>query len=115
MIDFEGANLRKTNLTWSNLREANLKWADLTKASLIETNLQGANLIKANLIKANLHGVDITGANLKEDNLREVHYLTFDQLSKVKTFHDAKLDKKLLNSLKKEYGSFFKGKCPHYF
>ena len=110
MIDFEGANLKKTNLKWSNLREANLKWANLTKASLIEANLQGANLIKANL-----HGVDITGANLKEDNLREVHYLTFDQLSKVKTFHDAKLDKKLLNSLKKEYGSFFKGKCPHYF
>jgi len=43
-------------------------------------------------------------------NLREAHYLTFDQLSKVKTFHDAKLDEKLLNSLKKEHGSFLKVK-----
>jgi uncharacterized protein YjbI with pentapeptide repeats len=71
MVDFEWVNLRKANLKWTNLREANLKWADLTKASLIEANL------------------------------KEAHYLTFDQLSKMKTFHDAKLNKKPLNSLKK--------------
>ncbi len=74
-----------------------------TKASLVEANLQGADIIKANLAGANLHKVDLT-----EANLREAHYLTFDQLSKVKTFHDAKLDKKLLNSLKKEHGHFLK-------
>ena len=103
MVDFKGANLRKANLKWTNLREANLKWADLTKASLIEANLQRADIIKANLAGANLHRVDLT-----EANLREAHYLTFDQLSKVKTFHDAKLDKKLLNSFKKEGSRFLK-------
>ena len=51
---------------------------------------------------------DITGANLKEANLREAHYLTFDQLSKVKTLHDTKLDEKLLNSLRKEHVRLFK-------
>jgi uncharacterized protein YjbI with pentapeptide repeats len=68
---------------WVNLRKANLKW----------TNLREANL---------------KWTNLREANLKEAHYLTFDQLSKVKTFHDAKLDKKLLNSLKKEHGRFLK-------
>ena len=70
--------------------------------------MRGANLIKANLEGANFHGVDITGANLKEANLREAHYLTFDQLSKVKTLHDAELDEKLLNSLRKEHVRLFK-------
>jgi uncharacterized protein YjbI with pentapeptide repeats len=86
--NLEEANLRKANLKWTNFREANLKWADLTEAGLIKANLQGANL----------HEVDITGANL-----REAHYLTFDQLSKVKTLCNTKVDEELFKSLKKNY------------
>jgi uncharacterized protein YjbI with pentapeptide repeats len=63
-------------------------------------DFEGANIKEANLKRANL-----TWANL-----REAHYLTSNQLYKVKTFHDAKLDKKLLNSLKKEHDLLFKGK-----
>jgi len=53
--------------------------ANLTEASLIEASPQGQILIKANLAWVNLHGVDLKG-----DNFRKAHYLTFDQLSKVK-------------------------------
>jgi uncharacterized protein YjbI with pentapeptide repeats len=95
MVNFKGVDLRK----------ANLKWTDLRKSSLVEANFQGIDIIKANLAGANLHRVDLT-----ETNLREAHHLTLNQLSKVKTFHDAKLDKKLLNSLKKKHGRFSKVK-----
>ena len=56
----------------------------------------------------NLQGVDFKELNLKEAKLREAHYLTFEQLSKVKTLHDAKLDEKLLIKLKEKFPFLFK-------
>lgn len=72
-----------------DFKGVNLKWANLTGASLIEANLERANL--------------------KETDLREAYNLTFDQLSKVKILHDAKLDEELLDSLRKEHAHLFKG------
>jgi len=78
-------------------------------------DFEEANLKEANLNWTILRGANLEGTNLKEANLREAHYLTFGQLSKVKTLHDAKLDEKLLNSLRKEHARLFKDKYPHRF
>ena len=75
----------------------------------------GVDFIKANLACANLSKANLKWTNLREANLREAHYLTFDRLSKVKILHDTKLDEKLLNPLRKEYGSLLKGKYSHQF
>jgi hypothetical protein len=44
---------------------------------------------------ADLEGADLIGA----------HHLTIDQLSKVKTLRNAKLDKELLQQLRRKYPS----------
>jgi hypothetical protein len=46
-------------------------------------------------------------ANLKEANLKGAQNLSFDQLSKVKTLYEAKLDEYFLNELKKKYSALF--------
>jgi uncharacterized protein YjbI with pentapeptide repeats len=66
------------------------------------------NLEWANLRWANLEGANFEGANLKGTKFREAHYLTLEQLSKVKTLHDAKLNDELLLKLKEEYTYLFK-------
>jgi uncharacterized protein YjbI with pentapeptide repeats len=66
------------------------------------------NLGWADFRWANLEGANLEGANLEGAKFRDAHYLTFDQLSKVKTLHDAKLNAELLNSLSKEHAHLFK-------
>ena len=83
MTNFTGANLELADLTKVDLRCANLRWV----------NFKGANL---------------EGANFKGANLKNAYYLTIEQLSKVETLYDAKLDEELLNSLRKEHASLFK-------
>ena len=46
-------------------------------------------------------------ANLEDANLRGTHHLTIDQLSEVKTLHNAKLDRELFMSLKVKYPALF--------
>jgi BTB/POZ domain-containing protein KCTD9 len=87
------ANLKEANLEGTNLRKANLKGADLTEA-----NLKGANLERADLKWANLEGT----------NLGETYGLSIDQLSKVKTLYNAKIDDELLIPLKEKYLLFLK-------
>ncbi len=84
--------------TESNLSEGYFEGANFIGANLKESYLKGANLREANL----------EGANLKGANFANAHYLTFDQPSKVKTLHNAKLDSVLLISLKKKYLTLFK-------
>ena len=86
------ANLKEANLEGTNLRKANLKGADLTEA-----NLKGANLERADLKWANLEGT----------YLGETYGLSIDQLSKVKTLYNAKIDDELLISLKGKYPALF--------
>jgi uncharacterized protein YjbI with pentapeptide repeats len=87
-----------TNLQGANLQEANLQLA----------NLQGADLGWANFQGADLYGADLQEATLRGSNLYEVKNLSLDQLSKVKTLHDAKLDEEFLIPLKEKYPALFK-------
>ncbi len=56
--------LRRADLSWTNLGGADLSDADLGGANLGGANLIGANLIDANLGRANLSVVDLGGAFL---------------------------------------------------
>ncbi|MCH8028306.1 MAG: pentapeptide repeat-containing protein [Candidatus Dadabacteria bacterium] len=112
--DLRRADLRKAKLEGANLFDANLKGADLRganleRARLIGANLEGAwlwssNLEGAILVGANLEGADLKGANLKGANLKGAKKLTTEQLSKVETLYEAKLDKELMEEIKE--------KCP---
>ena len=73
----------------------------------MKANLAGSHLFMANLEGANLEGVNFSMADLEEANLLGTHQLTIDQLSKVKTLHNAKLDKELFMSLKVKYPALF--------
>jgi BTB/POZ domain-containing protein KCTD9 len=96
------ANLKEANLEGTNLRKANLKGADL-----MEANLKGANLEWADLKWANLEGTDLKWANLEGTDLGDTYGLSFDQLSKVKTLYNAKIDDELLIPLKEKYPALF--------
>jgi len=100
--NLDGANFEGANLEGTDFKKANLEEADLEGTDLVGANLEGANLEGANLKKANLKGADFEGANLKG-----VNELTIDQLSKVKTLYNTKLDDKLLIPLKEKYPALF--------
>ncbi|AKB25756.1 Pentapeptide repeat family protein [Methanosarcina sp. MTP4] len=123
-----GANLLGANLGWADLKEANLVGANLKEANLKEANLVGANLFGANLVEANLVGANLEGANLREANLLganlkeaslgwadlvradlggALNNTSLEQLSKVKTLYEAKLDENFLKSLKESNPSLF--------
>jgi len=86
------------------------------------TNLQGANLQEANLQLATLQGLTLDGLTFRELTFMELTFkrlsfedliyikrknLSLDQLSKVKTLHNAKLDEELLVSLKEKHPALF--------
>lgn len=84
----------------------------LNCAILKEARLEGAHLERANLVWANLEGADLEGAHLKgayleKTNLRKAKHLSLDQLSKVKTLYNAKLDKELEIPLREKYPALF--------
>jgi uncharacterized protein YjbI with pentapeptide repeats len=64
--------------------------------------------MKVNLEGSNFRWANLEGAKLEGTKFREAHYLTFEQLSKVKTLHDAKLDEELLIKLKEKFPFLFK-------
>lgn len=115
--DLEEANLERANLWVADLKHANLLRADLGRAYLSEANLEHANLAMTNLTEVNFGGAnlknasfykaDLTMTNLQEADLREAIYLSLDQLSKVKTLFDTKLDEKLEIPLKEKYPTLF--------
>ena len=81
---------------------------------LIEVNLQrailvGANLRGASLERANLQTVNLWRVNLEGANLWGVHVLTIEQLSKVKSLYDAKLDPVLMAQVKEKYPHLLEG------
>ncbi|PSR17274.1 hypothetical protein C8255_13425 [filamentous cyanobacterium CCP3] len=74
LLEAQGANLVKIQLSQAYLIEANLQEADLREANLhganlAEARLQGANLQNANLRGVNLHGADLRSANLRDADL----------------------------------------------
>jgi hypothetical protein len=81
---------------------------DLGEISFYEANLKRINLERANLERTNLTGANLPGANLFMVNFTGAFNLSIDQLSKVRTFYNAKIDEKLLIQLKEEFPSLFK-------
>jgi uncharacterized protein YjbI with pentapeptide repeats len=72
-----------------------------------EINLFRANLKRINLEKTNLSETNLEEANFEAAFLGEAYGLSLDQLSKVKTLYDTKLDEKLLIQLKEKYPVLF--------
>jgi len=105
--DFEKANLEEADLEGTDFVGANLEGADLAGANLVKANLEETNLKRANLKGANLKGANLKGADFEGANLKEVDELTIDQLSKVKTLYNAKLDDELFIPLKEKYPALF--------
>ena len=84
---------------------------------LIDANFQrailvGANLRGANLERVNLQAVNLWRANIEGANLWGIHGLTIEQLSKVKSLYDAKLDPVLMAQVKEKYPHLLEGPKP---
>ena len=127
--DLSGANLSCADLSNANLSGANLSCADLYRALLPKANLLGAQLSSADLRNADLRNADLskayfsglrslgvgselpkanlTGADLSGTNLEGAKNLSPEQLSKVKTLFNTKLDDELLIPLKEKYPALF--------
>jgi uncharacterized protein YjbI with pentapeptide repeats len=101
--DLGDANLEKAYLGRANLEEAYLGRANLEEVYLGRANLQEANLQEANLQNADLWKANLQGAYLWGANLHGVRYLTVEQLSKVKTLYEAKLDPDMMEQIKEKY------------
>jgi uncharacterized protein YjbI with pentapeptide repeats len=70
--DLSGADLRKANLNWYDLRHADLQGGDLSDEGFLgNANLRWAVLDHADLSRANLRLADLTGATLSKANLTE--------------------------------------------
>lgn len=93
---------RRKHLKGANLIGAKLQGAECHKANLIKTSHEGADLHKANFLKA-----DLQKANPKRANLTGIHHLSIEQLSKVKTLYEAKLDEEIPRLLKENYPALF--------
>jgi hypothetical protein len=78
---------RKNYLNYGESNHLNLEMAYLQGADLKDAHLEGANLIDV--------------------HLKQAKNLTIDQLSKVKTLYDAKLDEQYLIPLKEKYPTLF--------
>ena len=71
----------------------------------------------ANLEESSFGGAILDGTNLEGANLTGAFNLSIDQLSKVRTLYNAKIDEELLIQLKEEFPSLFKSlkqKFPEY-
>ena len=61
---------------------------------------------EANFNDGDFEGANLREANLEGANLSENHFLSFGQLSKVKTLHNAKLNGNILKSLRRNIPTF---------
>ncbi len=101
------AHLERAILTEAHLEGANFEKANLKKANLRKANLEGAILIEAHLEEADLDKTNLEGVVFIKANLKGAKFLTIDQLSKVKTLYDAKIDEELLIPLKEKFPELF--------
>lgn len=102
------ADLQKAKLIGANLQKADLPMVDLREADLSYSVLKEAYLSNANLKGANLQGADLMGTNfqnaiLEYSDLQGALNITVEQLSEASTLHGAKLDKKLMEQIEKNY------------
>jgi hypothetical protein len=117
LVTIYGANLceaiiHNADLSWANLIKANLSnasiaWSDLVGTNFYGANLSGASFCWAGLSQADFEKADLSGTVFYGVDLKEARGLTIEQLSKVKTLHDSKLDEELFIQLTKEFPSIF--------
>lgn len=101
------AHLEEANLSGANLKGASLSEANLQRTFLRRANLERTNLKEADLEEADLNNTNFEGAYLEGANLKGAKNLTIDQLSKVKTLFNAKLDKEIETQLREKYPTLF--------
>lgn len=75
MADLTNANLRRSDLTYSNLQDVAFGNANLKETKLGYANLQGANLIGAQLEAADFELANLTGADLSHAHLEKASFL----------------------------------------
>lgn len=105
-IHLEEVNFHASDLQGAYLQEARLVHADL-RAHLEYADLREAHLEYADIKEANLQGAKLKGTNLEGADLRGAKNITIDQLSKVKTLYNAKLDPELEKPLREKYPALF--------
>ena len=71
--NLSSANLFSANLSIANLRDANLNSVNLNSADLRGADLNNANLFSADLRDANLNSANLNSANLFSANLRDAN------------------------------------------
>lgn len=81
---------------------------DLSGVDLRGANLSNAALCLADMSDSNLSGADLSGAKLSKADLREVSGLNLEQLSKVETLYNTKLDPELMEQVKDKYPHLLK-------
>ena len=81
--------------------------AFMEKVVFRKTNLSNSNLEGANLTNADFKEADLTNANLSNTYLLKVKNLTLEQLEKVKTLFNAKMDQKLKKSIEEKFNHLF--------
>ena len=111
--DLEGANLRGADLQQTDFREARLQGADLSTAELTEADfrvaqLRGADLRATYLQGANFDAADLQEVNFRSADLRGVLNLSIEQLSVVRTLHNAELDLEIKKQVEKDYPNLLK-------
>ncbi|MGD1917476.1 MAG: pentapeptide repeat-containing protein [Pleurocapsa sp.] len=72
--NFNGIDLRNSNLFRANLSKADLSHAKLENANLNSANLNNAYLFKANLTGANLQNADLRNAYFSQANLTKAYF-----------------------------------------
>jgi uncharacterized protein YjbI with pentapeptide repeats len=105
--DFEGADLDSAYFLGADLRVANFQGAILSLAKLEGVNLRRANLNSAYLMGADFRGADLKGTSLDSAYLMGADFRGADfgdiNLSKIKTFYEAKLDPNVLSEIKENW------------
>jgi hypothetical protein len=112
-VDLKNRDLMGIDLSSVDLTGANLESADLRNAKLSNAILKNANLKSAFLRKTDLRGADLTGANLDyaiflRADLRGAKGFSIDNMNKIRTVYESKLDSALAVDALDEYPEKFK-------
>jgi uncharacterized protein YjbI with pentapeptide repeats len=84
----EKADLRGSDLSYSNLRGSDLRGSDLSYSNLRGSNLRNSNLRNSNLSYSDLRGSDLSYSDLRGSNLRgTIGFVYIGQRSDGYQFH----------------------------
>ena len=103
----QGADLRSSNLNEANLIETNLSESELDFCSMVGENLEFSFLEKADLSNTNVLNAKFDSASLQEADLMNCKNLTVEQLEKVFTLYNAKLNPEIEKRLRDTHPHLF--------